>query len=187
MLGLNMVRVSPRGRPKNRTNHLICSIDVSAFVAIMIFFLALFMPVGPWCDLCKSISVDMPKVAHPVFMRAADREDAIIIAISRDGRIFIGGDTSRVEDVAPRIRKQAAAGAEKNAYIKADARAKYAWVKEVLDAVRDSGVEKIAFLVDQRKPPLPAAATTSPGPTPRAAPSPQIADRRARDQRRGAP
>jgi biopolymer transport protein ExbD len=41
-------------------------------------------------------------------------------------------------------------GAEKKVYIRAEARLRYRTVLEVLDAIRSSGVEKIAFQAYQR-------------------------------------
>jgi biopolymer transport protein TolR len=66
-----------------------------------------------------------------------------------------GHEIILLEDLPIRIHEGVNRGAEKKIYIKADARAKYGDVKEVLDGVRSAGVEKIAILVDQRKPQLP--------------------------------
>jgi biopolymer transport protein ExbD len=41
--------------------------------------------------------------------------------------------------------------AEKKVYIKADMRAQWGGVKEVLDEVRAAGVLRVAFLVDERR------------------------------------
>lgn len=93
----------------------------------------------------------MPKVSRPIFMAGADREDAMLVAIHRDGKVFFRSDPVMVEWLPDRIRNAVKDGAENRVYIKSDARAKYGWVKEVLDEVRAAGVEKVGFLVDQRK------------------------------------
>src|SRR5262249_31642349 len=145
-----MVRVSPRKRPENRSNHLICSVNVAPFAGVMVVLLWMFM-VHPECLCHDRGAVDLAKVIHPVFMRGADKEDAIIIAINRENRVFFQSEIIRVNDLVPRIRESLNRGAERKIYIKADARAKYAWVKQVLDSIQPSGVEKIGFLVDQRE------------------------------------
>jgi biopolymer transport protein ExbD len=86
-------------------------------------------------------------------MHAADREDAMLIAIQRDDRVFFRTDPVRLSDLPGRIRESVSHGAERRVYIRADARAKYAWVAEVLDSVHTGGIEKVGFLVNQRRDP----------------------------------
>ena len=38
------------------------------------------------------VSVDLPKVWHPIPMRGANREDALIVSILRDGTMCFGKD-----------------------------------------------------------------------------------------------
>lgn len=97
--------------------------------------------------------VDLPKVAHPVPMRRANREDAMVVAVQRDGRVWLGNDRLSPDQLPTRIRQAVSHGAERKIYIRADARAKYGAVAKVLDSVRFAGVENIAFLMDERKPP----------------------------------
>jgi biopolymer transport protein ExbD/biopolymer transport protein TolR len=40
---------------------------------------------------------------------------------------------------------------DKTVFLKADARAKFAWVVEVVDDVRAAGVDQLGLLTDQRK------------------------------------
>lgn len=84
-------------------------------------------------------------------MRGANREDAMKVWILRDGRVYFGTGRTRPADLPTQIRESVGRGAEKKIYIGADARVRYQSVLEVLDAVRSSGIEKIAFLAYQRK------------------------------------
>jgi biopolymer transport protein ExbD len=88
-------------------------------------------------------------------MRAADREDAMVVAVMRTGDVFFVGDRILPDQLEFRIRRQVVFGAERKVYINADARAKYGRVREVLAAVQSSGVEKVGFLVRQRETPSP--------------------------------
>jgi len=97
------------------------------------------------------VSADLPKVWHPIPMRGANREDALIVSILRDGTIYFGTDKTRPGDLPAQIREGVRRGAEKKIYFRADARVRYQTVLAVLDAVRSAGVEKIAFLVYQRR------------------------------------
>jgi biopolymer transport protein ExbD len=123
---------------------------MTAFLSIQAVLLFLFMPVVPDEGNAR-ISVDQAKVSHPVSMRAADREDAMIVAVMRDGHVYFQGDKTLPYNLESKIRTAIASGSEKKVYINADARARYGRVSEVLAAVESSGVERVGFLVDQRK------------------------------------
>jgi biopolymer transport protein TolR len=149
------VRISPTRRTARRSNDLICHINVTGFVSVMLALLFMFMVKDPVCSFGRGVPVDLTKVSYPVPMRAADREEAMIVLITRDDKIFFRTDKVRVDELPDKIRESVSQGSEKKVYISADARAKYLWVAEVLDNVRSTGVERIGFLVDQRRPPAP--------------------------------
>jgi len=119
----------------------------------MLALLYLFM--FPQVDGHRWVPVDMPKAHHPVSMRGAGREDAMIVAITCSNKVFFRTDPVSLDQLPDRIRESVSQGSEKKVYIRADARAKYAWVAEVLDNVHSAGIEKIGFLVDQRRTPVP--------------------------------
>lgn len=93
----------------------------------------------------------MPKVWHSVSMPGANREDALIVVIMRDGSIYFGNGRTSSGRLAAQIRERLGRGAEKKVYIRAEGRVYYRTVREVLQAVRSAGLEKVAFLVEQRR------------------------------------
>jgi biopolymer transport protein TolR len=98
------------------------------------------------------ISTDLAKVDHPVSMPSADREDAMTVVVTRDGRLFFRSDqiTSDMlpEKIANHLKDPSV---ERKVYIKADARARWGAVKLALDGVRAAGILRIAILTDQRR------------------------------------
>lgn len=147
------MRVSPARRTGRRSNDLICYINVTGFVSVMLVLVFMFAGPARIVDHPHGSSVDMARVSHTTPMRAALREDALLVAIMRDGKVFFRADRITIEELPARIREGVSQGAERRVYIKADARAKYGNIKEVLDSVHAAGIEKIGFLVDQRRPP----------------------------------
>ncbi len=143
-------------RPKRRQNPLINGIDGVPFVQVTVILAALFR-LGSFVQPSPSRhrSVDLPRVWHPVSMAHANREDAMTVTIARDDQVFFRSDRVRPDQLPAKIRESIAQGAERKVYIRADLRAKYGWVAEVLGNVRLAGVEKIGFLVYERRP-LPA-------------------------------
>jgi biopolymer transport protein TolR len=142
----------------HRRSGLICNIDVTAFASVMFVLLYMFMfmsqPHGMYSQNHWP-PVDAARVGHLISMRGADREDALVVGITRYGQVFFRADPVSVDQLSGKIREGVRQGAERKVYIRADARAKYGWVKEVLDSVQSSGVEKIGFLVEPRRTPNP--------------------------------
>ena len=124
-------------------------INVTPMVDVMLVLLIIFMVVTPM--LQKGVSVDMAKVNNPEQMPDADKEDALLVAVNREGKIFFGTEPTKVDDLTQKIKDRLANKTDKRVFIKADARAKYGWVVEVVDNVRAAGVDQLGLLTDQKK------------------------------------
>jgi len=112
--------------------------------------------------------VDMAKVNNPEQMPDADKEDALLVAVMRDGKVFFGTDPIAVADLTQKIKDRLANRTDKRVFIKADARAKFGAVVEVVDNVRSAGVDQLGLLTDQKKSGAlapPTGATTPPAHT----------------------
>ena len=66
---------------------VVSEINVTPMVDVMLVLLIIFMVITPM--LSKGENVDMVKTHNPVKMQEADKEDAIIIAVTRDGKVFL--------------------------------------------------------------------------------------------------
>ena len=135
-----------------RSAKLICNIDVSSFAAILMVLLFTFMlATTAEFHYREHNAANLAIVAHPKLMPGANREDALKIAILRDGKIFFGTEWVAAAELPAKIRQGLSRGAERKVYIIADPRVHYWAVLEVLDGVRSAGVGNIAFLVYERK------------------------------------
>jgi biopolymer transport protein ExbD/biopolymer transport protein TolR len=114
-------------------------------VFVLLTNLMLFSPFPPH----QGVGINMPNAHHAVTMRYADRDDAMVVAITRDGKVYFGADPVQPGDLPAIIRERLTAGTEQKIYMKVDRRAKYGVVMEVLYAVRSAEVEKIGFLVEK--------------------------------------
>jgi biopolymer transport protein ExbD/biopolymer transport protein TolR len=130
-------------------------------VDVMLVLLIIFMVITPM--LQHGQPVDMAKVNNPSPMPDADKEDALLVAVTRDNKVFFGTDPIQPADLTQKIKDRLANKADKRVFIKADARAKYGWVVEVVDNVRAAGVDQLGLLTDIKKTPGPL--TPPPGST----------------------
>lgn len=135
--------------------------NVVPMVDVMLVLLIIFMVVTPM--LTKGISVDMVKTRHPIAMQAADKDDAILIAITRDGRTFLGTTQMTPDQLPSKVKDLLVNRLDKMVYIRSDARARYERVVEVVDNLRSAGVDQIGLLTEQIKEKgAAAAAATAP-------------------------
>ncbi|MDE3198625.1 MAG: biopolymer transporter ExbD [Acidobacteriota bacterium] len=127
----------------------VSEINVTPMVDVMLVVLIIFMVITPL--LSKSIPVDKAVTRNPVVMADADKEDAVIVAITRDGQTFLSPGLQKIEisNLAPAVRDLLQNRASKLVYINADARAKYSVVEDVVDNLRAGSVDEVGLLTEQ--------------------------------------
>jgi biopolymer transport protein ExbD len=121
--------------------------NVVPMADIMLVLLIIFMVVTPM--LQKGVSVDMARTENPRAMPDADKDDAVVIAITRSGNIFLGNQQIPREEITGRVRDQLQARLDKTVYVKSDARAMYGEVVKVVDEVRAAGVDQLGLLTEK--------------------------------------
>jgi biopolymer transport protein TolR len=125
------------------------NINVTPMVDVMLVLLIIFMVITPM--LQKGVTVDLAKVNNPEQMPDADKEDALIVAIMRNGDVFFGNDRIQPDQLTNKIKDRIVNRVDKRVYVRADQRAKYKAVVDVVDNVRAAGVDDLGLLTDQRK------------------------------------
>jgi len=125
------------------------NINVTPMVDVMLVLLIIFMVITPM--LQKGVSVDLAKANNPIQMPDADKEDAIIVAVMRDGKIFFDTQQVTAEELTTKVRDRLQNRPDKRVYVKADARAKYKAVVDVVDNVRSAGVDQLGLLTEQKR------------------------------------
>jgi biopolymer transport protein ExbD/biopolymer transport protein TolR len=135
----------------------VSDINVTPMVDVMLVLLIIFMVVTPL--LQKGVSVDMARVQNPRPMADAEKEDAVVLAVTRDGKIYLGSSQIQVDKITTAVKDKISSKLDKTVYVKSDARAKYGDVVSVIDNVRAAGVDSLGLLtekVERRAPGAPA-------------------------------
>ena len=121
-------------------------INVVPMIDIMLVMLIIFMVVTPM--LSKGVSVDLVKTMNPIAMQDADKEDAVVVAVTRDGRVYLGSDQLPAADLPAKVRDLLTGRLNKTVYVKFDSRSRYEVVVEVVDNLRAAGVDNIGLLTE---------------------------------------
>jgi biopolymer transport protein TolR len=101
--------------------------------------------------LRKGISVKMPFAGNAVMVPEADKEDALVVAITQDGKIYLGIDYLTPAQLADNLKADLPSRSDKNLYLKADTRTLYASVMTALEAARTAGVTAPVLLTSQQE------------------------------------
>jgi len=134
---------------RNEGSKVNSNINVTPMVDVMLVLLIIFMVITPM--LQNKVQIDMAQVVNPESMPDADKDDAIVVAVTRDGRVFLGQNLIDPSQLGSQIRDKLADKTDKTIYVRADARAQYKAVEDAIDDVRTAGVEEVGLLTQKRE------------------------------------
>ena len=134
---------------RNEGGNINSNINVTPMVDVMLVLLIIFMVITPM--LQQKVAVDMAKVDNATSMPDADKEDAIVVAITRDGSVFLGQNKIALSDLGIKVRDKLADTPGKTIFFRADSRAQYRTVEDAIDAVRTAGVDEVGMLTQKKE------------------------------------
>lgn len=120
-------------------------------VDVMLVVLIIFMVITPM--LSKTVPIDMARARNPITMADADKEDAVMVAVTRDGKAFLSPGSVLIapEQLTEKVKDLLTNKPTKLVYVKADARARYGVVEDVVDFLRGAGVDQVGLLTEEIK------------------------------------
>jgi biopolymer transport protein ExbD/biopolymer transport protein TolR len=134
---------------RNEGGKVSSNINVTPMVDVMLVLLIIFMVITPM--LQNKVQIDMAKVDNATAMPDADKDDAIVVAVTRDGGVFLGQNKTSVSELGSQVSTALADKPGKTIFIRADARAQYRAVEDAIDAVRSAGVDDVGLLTQKRE------------------------------------
>jgi biopolymer transport protein ExbD/biopolymer transport protein TolR len=128
---------------------VVSDINVTPMVDVMLVLLIIFMVITPM--LSKGVNVNLVKTYNPIQMKDADKEDAILISVTRDGKVFLspGNNLVQPDQLGGKVKDLQQNRQDKTVYIRADARARFAGVTDVIDNLRTAGVDTLGLITEQ--------------------------------------
>jgi biopolymer transport protein TolR len=124
------------------------NINVTPMVDVMLVLLIIFMVITPMLN--NKVNVDLPTVTAAVVMDNANKEDAITVAVTRDGKVFLGADQVQPADLGAKVAAKLENKTDKECFLRADNRAMYGRVMDAVDGIRDAGVSQLGLLTEKR-------------------------------------
>ena len=124
------------------------NINVTPMVDVMLVLLIIFMVITPMLN--NKVNVDLPTATAAVVMENANKEDSVMVAVTRDGKIFLGADQITVDAMGPKISEKLEKNPVKEVYLRADNRAMYGKVMDAVDGIRAAGVSQLGLLTEKK-------------------------------------
>ena len=126
------------------------NINVTPMVDVMLVLLIIFMVITPMLN--NKVNVDLPVATAAIVMENANKEDAVTVAVTRDGRAYLGGDVvPNLDDLGPKIAAKLENKTDKQVFLRADVRANYGKVMDTVDQIRSAGVSNLGLLTEKRE------------------------------------
>jgi biopolymer transport protein ExbD/biopolymer transport protein TolR len=95
--------------------------------------------------------VEMARANNPIDMSEANKADALIVAVARDGKIFLGDEMVSGGALTDKVKERMGGHNDSTVYVRADARARYKFVVDAVDDVRAAGVDELGLLTEKRE------------------------------------
>ncbi len=127
-------------------------INVTPMVDIMLVLLIIFMVVTPL--LQSGVSVALPKdMRNPEEDKNIIKESSLVVAITKDNEYYVGKEKIEIADLKDKVTKamENKEPQDRIVYIKADVGANYGSVVEVINSVRQAGIDQIGLVADKKK------------------------------------
>ena len=124
------------------------NINVTPMVDVMLVLLIIFMVITPMLN--NKVNVELPKANAAIVMENANKEDAVIVAVTRDGHTFLGADRVTVDELGTKISAKLENKTDKQVFLRADIRANYGKVMDAVDGIRTAGVSELGLITEQR-------------------------------------
>ena len=126
------------------------NINVTPMVDVMLVLLIIFMVITPM--LLHKVQIDMVKVDNAVAMPDADKDDAIVVAVTRDGAVYLGQNkVDPPSGLGQLVQDKLSNKTDKTVFVRADARAQYRAVEDAIDDVRTAGVDEVGLLTQKKE------------------------------------
>jgi biopolymer transport protein TolR len=150
-------------RRRRRARHSALSeINVTPMVDVMLVLLIVFMVAAPL--LTVGVPVELPKTEASAL---DDQDQPLTVSLMADGRIFVQDQPVAFEQLAPRMTALNGAGAPRPVFVRADGKAPYALVAQVMASLSRSGFSSIGLITDIGGPSSGPVSTTPPPVAPR--------------------
>ncbi|MGI8841270.1 MAG: ExbD/TolR family protein [Caulobacteraceae bacterium] len=132
-----------RGRSRRGRRAALSEINVTPLVDVMLVLLIIFMISAPL--LTVGVPLQLPKTEAAAMQ---DQTEPLTVSVRAGGQVFLNETEVPFASLSPALVDMAGQGFSKPIYVRADGRAPYAIVAQVMAALSQSGFSSINLITD---------------------------------------
>jgi len=130
-------------RKNNSRQNVMCEINVTPLVDVMLVLLIVFMVTSPL--MVAGINVDLPQTnAAPI----TGQDEPLSITIDNLGKIYLHDTPINIEDLGPKLRAITNEKMDSRIYVRGDRDVDYGKVMQVVGLINEAGYEKVSLVTD---------------------------------------
>jgi biopolymer transport protein ExbD len=110
---------------------------------VLLVLLIIFMVVTPLVQ--KGVDVRLPTALNSISM--PDNPE-VMLAIRRDGTMYVNQDQATMENLLSLLEEAFLTASEKKLYLKADQEIEYGKIVDIIDIVKEAGIEVVGIITE---------------------------------------
>lgn len=120
-------------------------INVVPLCDVLLVLLIIFMVVTPLVQ--KGVDVRLPSALNTINM---PENPEVVLAIRKDGSIYVNQDKATEENLQTLLEEAFLTATEKKLYLRADQDLEYGKIIDVIDILRNAGIEIIGIITEKK-------------------------------------
>lgn len=112
---------------------------------VLLVLLIIFMVVTPLVQ--KGVDVKLPAALNTSSM--PDSPD-VVLAVKKDGTLYVNQDKVTMENLQNALEEAFLTVSEKKLYVKADQDLEYGKIVDLIDVMREAGIEIVGIITDKK-------------------------------------
>ncbi|MBN1224012.1 MAG: biopolymer transporter ExbD [Candidatus Aminicenantes bacterium] len=112
---------------------------------VLLVLLIIFMVVTPLVQ--KGVDVRLPTALNTIDM---PENPEVVLHIKKDGTLYVNEDQVQVENLASILEEAFLSASDKRLYLRADQDLEYGNVVDLIDIMKDAGVEIVGIITDKK-------------------------------------
>ncbi len=125
---------------------VIAGINVTPLVDIVLVLLIIFMVTTSYI-VKQQIKVDLPKAASG----ESEVQSTLTFKISKDGVYFLDGQEATLEKIGATVKARLKQDPKSRAIIAADKAVEYGRVVDLIDTIKQNGLDKFALNIEKKQ------------------------------------
>ena len=130
-------------RHRGRRQAMMAEINVTPMVDVMLVLLIIFMVAAPM--LTVGVPIDLPESRAKAMNQ---QKDPLTVSVNSKGQIFLQNSEIKLDELVPKLKAVAEAGAEERLFVRGDKAVDYGTVMRVMGRLAEAGYRKVALITE---------------------------------------